>query len=178
MPKGARILEIGCGAGQQLLVNYPDRRTFGIDVDASAIALGKSLAATVAFTRGMAEALPFKSDHFDLVFARVSLPYTDIARSVREIHRVLKPGGRTWLMMHPLSLCVKHAIQGDLKSKLIFFYILANGLSLHWRGKQFHIGRFQESFQTSKGMRRALQRAGFSNITIDRKGLFVVTAIK
>lgn len=178
MPADARILEVGCGAGQQLLVNYPNRRTLGIDVDASAIALGKTLATTVAFTRGMAEALPFKRDHFDFVFARVSLPYTNITQSVREIHRVLRPGGQTWLMLHPLSLCVKHAFHGDLKSKLIFLYILANGLSLHWLGRQFQIGRFQESFQTSKGMRRALERAGFSNITIDRRGLFVVTATK
>ena len=176
MPAGARVLEVGCGAGQQLVVNYPDHQTVGIDIDASALALGRTLTTTVAFTRGMAEQLPFKNDYFDLVFARVSLPYTDINQSVREIHRVLKPGGKVWLMMHSLSLCVKLAMRGNAKSKLIFFYILANGAALHWFGRQFHVGRFQETFQTSRGMRRALERAGFSNIAIARDRAFIVTA--
>ena len=178
MPPAAPILEVGCGAGQQLIANYPDRLTFGLDVDASAIALGRTLTTDVAFTRGMAERLPFKDDQFDLVVARVSLPYTDINQSVREIHRVLRPGGRTWMTLHPLSLCVAHAMQGNLKSKLIFFYIVANGLAFHMFGRQLRIGRFQESFQTSRAMRRALEREGFSQIAIDRDGQFLVTAEK
>ena len=178
MPAGARILEIGCGAGQQLVANYPSQRTFGIDVDASALALGRTLATSVEFTRGMAEQLPFKDEHFDLVFARVSLPYTDIASSVKEIHRVLRSGGTAWLVMHPFSLCVNLAMRGNLKSKLIFFYIAANGVMLDLTGRQFRIGRFQESFQTSRAMRRALERAGFSNIAVNRDGQFLVTAMK
>src|SRR5262249_18921537 len=88
------VLDVGCGAGQTLIAAYPDRVSFGLDIDRAALKLGRSLTDRVHFVCARAEALPWPDNSFDLVTARVSLAYTDIGRSLQEIRRVLKSGGR------------------------------------------------------------------------------------
>jgi SAM-dependent methyltransferase len=176
LPPDSTILDIGCGAGQTLIAAYPEHKTFGIDIDLTALRLGRTLTSTVAFTCGQAEALPFKSKSFDFVVARVSLAYADISRSLAEIRRVLRPGGRVWITLHPFSLCAAQARRANWKGRLSFLYIVANGLCFHFCGRQFKLAGKQESFQTVSGMRRALLRAGFGAIIIQRDGHFLVTA--
>jgi ubiquinone/menaquinone biosynthesis C-methylase UbiE len=97
IPKGARVLDVGCGEGQLLISNCDDRCSFGLDIDLSVLQLGKTRTKNVAFVCGRAEALPFRDGSFDFVIARVSLPYTDIQKSLREIGRTLKAGGLLWV---------------------------------------------------------------------------------
>ena len=175
-PPGARILDVGCGAGQTLLAAYAGRSTFGIDVDLEALRLGSQWTSDVGFTCGRAEELPFKAAEFDLVIARVSLAYTDISKSIREIRRVLKPEGHVWMTLHPLSLCWTQARNAGWKGRLYFLYIVANGICFHLFQRQFSFGGRQESFQTESAIRRALQRSGFREVVIDRSRRFVVTA--
>lgn len=176
MPPSARILDVGCGAGQTLIAAYPNGTAFGVDVDLNALRLGRTLTQSVQFTCGQAEALPFAGDQFDLVAARVSLAYTDIPRSLAEIHRVLRPDGMVWMTLHPLSLCWRQARQANWKGFLQFLYVLTNGICFHILQKQFRLAGRQESFQTEGGITRALCRAGFHDIRIQREKRFVVTA--
>src|ERR1039457_2440163 len=53
-----RVLDIGCGAGQTLIAAYPDRISFGIDIDIEALKLGSSLTTEVVFTYGSNSARP------------------------------------------------------------------------------------------------------------------------
>jgi ubiquinone/menaquinone biosynthesis C-methylase UbiE len=175
-PVDARILDIGCGAGQTLIAAYPDRVTFGLDCDRDALRLGRTLTDSVRFACGQAEALPYRDAQFDFVVARVSLAYTDISRALREIRRVLRKDGTLWMMLHPLSLCWRQARQANWKGKIYFAYIAANGLCFHFLQSQFRLGRRYESFQTESGMRRALRKQGFQVVTVDRGAHFVMTA--
>lgn len=175
-PPGARILDIGCGAGQTLIAAYPDRLTFGLDRDWEALRLGRRWTSQVAFAAGAAEALPYKDAEFDLVVARVSLAYTDIRRTLAEIRRVLRPGGTAWMTLHPLSLCWNQARQGNWKGWIHFAYVVANGLCFHFFQRQFAWRGRQESFQTAGGIRRALERARFGEIRVERGRHFVATA--
>src|SRR5436309_9991177 len=88
IPAGAKVLDVGCGAGQTLIVKCGERYSFGIDIDFSALALGRTLTNQVGFVCGAAESLPFRDRSFEFVIARVSLPYTNILKSLREISRV------------------------------------------------------------------------------------------
>ena len=173
---GARILDIGCGAGQTLIAAYPDRKTFGLDVDLDALRLGRTLTGAVAFTCARAERLPFVSGSFDVVVARVSLVYTDIPASVAEVRRVLRPGGIAWMVFHPLRLCWDQARRGNWKSWVFFAYVFANGVSLHVFQRVFRLFGGQESFQTQSAVRRVLSSAGFTDITIEAGQKFVVIA--
>jgi ubiquinone/menaquinone biosynthesis C-methylase UbiE len=176
LPPGARILDVGCGAGQTLIAAYPDRACFGIDIDFDALKLGRSLDARIGFANAAAEALPFAGGQFDLVCARVSLPYTNIPRSLKEIRRVLKKGGQAWLTLHPISLPWSQVPGSNYKGKIFFLYVVLNSLALHVAGRQFpFLGRY-ESFQTSAGITRALERSGFEAVAVKRGAHFLATA--
>jgi ubiquinone/menaquinone biosynthesis C-methylase UbiE len=159
LPSSQVVLDVGCGAGQTLIAGYPDRISFGLDVDLSAMQLGRSLTERVRFTQGSAEALPFKSSHFDLVFARVCIPYTNIVAALKETRRVLKPGGVLWITLHAFAIPWAQARKSkSYKGQLFFCYIVLNSALFHLIQRQFPFRGRYESFQTDSGMRRALSR--------------------
>ncbi len=97
--RGERVLEVGCGAGTDLVrFARGGARVVGVDVAASAIALARQnlgiqhLTATLVEADG--EALPFGGESFDVVYAHGVVQYTgDDRRLVEECRRVLRPGG-------------------------------------------------------------------------------------
>jgi len=176
LPRSQRVLEIGCGAGQTLIAAYPDRVSFGLDVDLDALKLGRSFADHVCFVCGKAESLPWPNGQFDMVIARVSLPYTNISISLKEIHRVLGKGGELWMTLHPFSIPWRQAKSSNYKGWIFFAYIVFNSVLFHLTQKQFpFLGRY-ESFQTESGISQALIENGFQGISIERGRHFLVTA--
>jgi SAM-dependent methyltransferase len=104
--KGQQLLEIGCGVGLDLArFAHGGAAVTGIDLSDTAIMLAKQnfaqqgLAAELRVMNG--EALALGANSFDVVYAHGVLQYTaDAAQMVREIHRVLKPGGKAILMVY------------------------------------------------------------------------------
>jgi SAM-dependent methyltransferase len=97
--RGRRVLEVGCGAGTDL-VRFAKGGAIvtGVDVAPSAIALARQnfaqqgLGAQLVVADG--EHLPFDAGAFDLVYAHGVVQYTtNGAALVDECRRVLKPGG-------------------------------------------------------------------------------------
>jgi len=176
LPRSARVLDIGCGAGQTLIAAYSDRGSFGIDIDLDALKLGRSLTDHVCFVCGKAESLPWPNGQFDMVIARVSLPYTDLSSSLHEIHRVLTKGGELWMTLHPFSVPWAQAKTSNYKGWIFFAYIVLNSGLFHLTQKQFpFLGRY-ESFQTERGITKALIGNGFQDLSIRRGKHFLVTA--
>ncbi|MFL6447884.1 MAG: class I SAM-dependent methyltransferase [Bryobacteraceae bacterium] len=176
VPAGTRVLDVGCGAGQTLAVAYPNLESFGLDVDVGAMNLGRRIAPNVRFAAGRAEQLPFGDAQFDFVIARVSLAYTNIPDSLREICRVLKPRGKLWITLHSFSVPWASVKGSNWKGKVFFAYIVLNSLSLHFLGRVLpFFGRY-ESFQTQAGITRVLKRGGFADIVVERGRHFLVTA--
>lgn len=95
---GLRILNIGCGTGG---FNQAAERagacTAGVDASPEAIEiceLRRTLGGGGRYCVGEAEALPFPTDEFDLVYCLSTLEHVDdVARTVREMVRVTRPGG-------------------------------------------------------------------------------------
>ena len=98
-------------------------------------------------------------------------------RSLREIRRVLKPGGFFWAVLHPISVGWNTVDPRKPRTLLRFAYVTLNSLLFHFTGSvaPYRRGRY-ESFQTSWGIRRALRAAGFARVTVRRQTHFVVTA--
>lgn len=176
LPPGQRILDIGCGAGQTLIAFYPDRISFGIDLDRSALRLGRTITDRVRFTQARGEQLPFAGASFDAVIARVSLPYMNIEPALREMRRVLVPGGLLWLALHPFRTPWKFAKRANLNGRIRFGYIVVNSVLFHLGLPQFAFLGEYESFQTVGGMRRCLKRAGFESVTVELEPHYVVAA--
>lgn len=97
---GRRTLDVGCGDG--LLVAELGRRgaqATGVDVSEQMISAARRHAEQrgeeVSFHMASADALPFAPASFDVVIAVTVLCFAeDAAPAVREMARVLKPGGR------------------------------------------------------------------------------------
>jgi ubiquinone/menaquinone biosynthesis C-methylase UbiE len=109
VPKGAKILDVGCGAGKQCLVFFNalggDCDITGGDVNAELLAQARAEQARVenvksgnriTFTElDFNKRFPFDDDQFDLVSCCFAIYYAqDIPFTIREMQRVLKPGGR------------------------------------------------------------------------------------
>jgi SAM-dependent methyltransferase len=104
--RGLDLLEVGCGVGTDLLrFARGGARVTGVDLSATAIELARQnfdhAGQTVTLAVMDGEALEFPSNRFDVVYAHGVLQYTaDPARMVREIYRVLRPGGQGILMAY------------------------------------------------------------------------------
>jgi ubiquinone/menaquinone biosynthesis C-methylase UbiE len=98
--RGKRVLEVGCGAGTDL-VRFARGGAIvtGVDLSSSGIALARKNFEQQGLSADLREAdgerLPFEDDSFDLVYAHGVIQYTpDTERIVEECRRVLKPGGQ------------------------------------------------------------------------------------
>jgi SAM-dependent methyltransferase len=97
--KGQRVLDVGCGAGTDLVrFARGGALVTGVDISPSAIALARRNFDLQGLTADLREAdgehLPFPDGIFDLVFAHGVVQYTTNGRAlVQECRRVLKPDG-------------------------------------------------------------------------------------
>ncbi len=97
------VLELGCGNGvDSIAFGEKGHKVIGIDISPDAIKLAKknSKLSNVTFEVGDAEKLKFKDSQFDLVYSMAVLHSSDLEKSVPELSRVLKPGGKALLFLY------------------------------------------------------------------------------
>ena len=106
---GERVLDLGCGTGTLTLLlrrHQPGAALTGMDVDEKVleIARQKSLRVglpAIGWEKGAAGALPYPDAAFDLVVSSLVIHHLTLAEkrgAFREVRRVLKPGGRFYLL--------------------------------------------------------------------------------
>lgn len=101
-----RVLDIGCGTGRwaELVVNrLPHAEVWGLDLSERmlehAAVRAKDYPGRMHFTHGNSQELPYEDASFDLVTCSHSFHhYPDQLKVVKEMRRVLKPGGRVMLV--------------------------------------------------------------------------------
>lgn len=104
--KDLKVLEIGCGLGTDgAQFAKAGAEYTGVDLTDAAIELAQRRFELFnlpgRFQTADAERLDFDDDSFDLVYSHGVLHHTpDTERAVREIYRVLRPGGRSVVMLY------------------------------------------------------------------------------
>ena len=99
-----RTLDLGCGTGRNLPLLPPGARAVGLDPAPDSLRRARRRAPGVPLVRASAEALPFRDGTFDTVLsglAMCSIPQPRIA--LREVRRVLTPGGALRMLEHVRS---------------------------------------------------------------------------
>ncbi len=93
---GLDVLELGCGGGQwSIALAALGVRVTGLDLSAAQLRHAASASSGVPFLQASAEAIPVAPVSFDVVFCdHGAMTFADPDRSVPEVARVLRPGGR------------------------------------------------------------------------------------
>ncbi len=98
---GERVLDVGCGTGVVARLAAtdvgPDGAVVGLDVDPGMLATARSAnrASGIEWYEASADRMPFADATFDVVLSQMSLQFVpDRLEAVREMRRVLTPGGR------------------------------------------------------------------------------------
>ena len=113
---GERVVDLGSGAGMDSFLAGlwvgPEGRVVGVDMTPEMVARGRVLAAqlgleNVEFREGFIEKLPIEDEWADLVISNGVINLCPDKLGVyREIHRILKPGGR----MTVADICVEKPV--------------------------------------------------------------------
>ena len=104
--RDARLLEIGCGMGTDLLqFARGGACCTGVDLTPRSIEITRHRfrlygdGGSLLISDG--EHLPFRDESFDVVYSNGVLHHTpDTAGAIREVHRVLRPGGTAKVMLY------------------------------------------------------------------------------
>ena len=97
VPAGARVLELGCGAGVPMTAALAaGRHMTGVDISATQVELARRNVPTATFLHADMTALAFEPEAFDAVVAFYSLthvPRDDVPALLARIRDWLRPGG-------------------------------------------------------------------------------------
>ena len=113
-----RSLDAGCGTGfQTALLEKLDYESHGVDIAPRLLTVARTRLAASTLALASIEALPYRDDRFDVVTSCGStLSFVDApAAAIRELGRVLRPGGRLFLECeHRFSLDLVWALVSAL----------------------------------------------------------------
>lgn len=102
---GAIALNIGCGAGTEaVILARGGASCIAMDITSPAATAADSLLQKLGCgigIQGDARFIPLESESVDVVYSSGVLHHsTDMPKSIKEIHRVLKPGGVAYIMLY------------------------------------------------------------------------------
>ncbi|GCE03871.1 class I SAM-dependent methyltransferase [Dictyobacter aurantiacus] len=104
---GGKVLDVGTGPGvlvRDIARAFPRLQVYGVDLSTDMIQLARErttleqLNERVQFDTGDVRQLPYPDHSFDVIVSTISLHHwQELEQPLRELYRVLKPGGRLWI---------------------------------------------------------------------------------
>jgi LmbE family N-acetylglucosaminyl deacetylase/ubiquinone/menaquinone biosynthesis C-methylase UbiE len=180
LPRGAKVLDLGCGAGTAV-VELAKRgfKVTGIDVADAMITQAKEtardagLADQVRLEVGSAYAIDHPDDSFDLVIATGVIEYLEWDRwAFQEVRRILKPGG-CFIVTAPNRYRVAHlarplALAKSTAKRIYRGRIKKNGVDSSMETD--NRGGFQRRMYWPRTLERKLEGVGFELVEAQTHG--------
>lgn len=170
-------LDVGVGTGDLafdlLRVSDPTSRVVGVDVSARMLDLVRARAASSPLGPRFeaqvadAQALPFADASFDRVVAGFTIRnFGDLAAGLREMRRVLKPGGRAVVLEFsmPPSALVRPLYRAYLHQVMPRLATALGGDAAAYR----YLPRSVETFPRAEALADRMREAGFVTVSFDR----------
>ena len=141
---------------------------YGTDIDQAALERAQTAHPNAKFILGVAEQMPWFTDgSMDTITCRVALPLMDPPAALREMARVLKPGGTIVLQLHSFRFACADLLRrvrtGKPKAIMGGLWALFNGYLFWLTGRVLDLPgskHFHDSWQSVGSIRRALRRVG------------------
>lgn len=167
---GELALDLGCGYGQWTIpLGILNEKAIGVDLHPKRVEIAKELAdqslkqpTIVKFMQGQAENLDdIQDSSVDFVYCYGVFMFLNQQKSLAEISRVLKPGGRLYICTNSYGWWLYLAIRRGFTNRHILFSSL-KALVLGSRGTPSSLSR--------SGLAKVLRTAGFEEIVVDLEG--------
>jgi ubiquinone/menaquinone biosynthesis C-methylase UbiE len=158
---GLDVLDIGCGSGALATrIAKHGAHVTAVDLTQTAVDLTRNNAEAqgldVDVIRCDVEKLPIESDRFDFVFSWGVLHHTEtFENALEQVHRVLKPGGRSLIMVYYRNSLVYYLLG---LYWLVFKGYLFRGYGIHGVQDLYTDGYFHRYF-SKKEMEDCLVKA-------------------
>ncbi len=123
--KGKNVLCVGCGTGEecQHLLKLGAWRVIGIDISEELINIAKKTFPKIDFQVADVEHLDFSTEEFDFVYSSLVMHYLkDWSPALKNIHRVLRPGGTFLFSTHHPVKWGAQTLRGKTKNTFILGY--------------------------------------------------------
>jgi SAM-dependent methyltransferase len=148
---GRRVLDAGCGHGKVSLamLKAGAAHVTGLDIAASSIAFARQQAgreglSQAEFLTGSIYELPFPQDHFDDAVSQIVFEHLDQpAQALREVHRVLKPGGRFFFTVDSFRVRYGAHLGHFMHVPWPCVFFTEDGLTAHWMAEWEKVRRAQ-----------------------------------
>jgi len=124
LQRGERVIDLACGTGvvARLAAQKvgPTGQVTGLDLNTNMLAFARELpqpsGALITWIKGNALAMDFPDASFDVILCQQGLQFfSEKLTALREMHRVLVPGGRllfsVWKTVSPYSIAVGTALE-------------------------------------------------------------------
>jgi SAM-dependent methyltransferase len=157
---GSRVLDVGFGGGGQMRqLRAAGCRVFGVEYN-SRLASGAG-ADGLAVCRAQAEHLPFADASLDGLVCKVVVPYTDEARAVAEIGRVLRAGAIARISYHGLGYSLRYFFtERNWKRRVYAARVIVNTGVYRLTGRRLPGFLGDTLFQSTARLRQYYRAAG------------------
>jgi ubiquinone/menaquinone biosynthesis C-methylase UbiE len=121
---GERVLDVACGTGVVTRLAAPEvgstGQVTGLDMNAGMLAVARSLpppaGASITWVEGDAGAMEFPDASFEVIMCQQGLQFfSDKPAALREMYRILVPGGRVvlsvWKSAGPYNVAIAEALE-------------------------------------------------------------------
>ena len=148
LQSGERVLDLACGTGVVARLAAPEVGTAGqvtgLDINAGMLSAARSVpspaGASITWLEGNAGSMGFPDASFEVILCQQGFQFfPDKPAALREVHRVLVPGGRVllsvWKSAGPYNLAVGEALERHVGVETAAKYrasrVVPNGEALH-----------------------------------------------
>jgi ubiquinone/menaquinone biosynthesis C-methylase UbiE len=154
LPDGTKLLDVGCGTGDVLRRLGARFECAGCDPAAEMLEHARTANPNAQLAVASAEALPYEDGRFDAALCIEVVRYLDDPRpALRELARVLRPGGLALVTFAPLATTS--------------LYPLVNAVTARVRlPGMTHV---RQHFHTVRGAERLLAGAGFDRVDVSAR---------